>query len=146
MHSRQLASQMVSGKDLHSSTPRRFNSASIALKTISACITARLVQRNHDNPRDDEEVSVRPASEASQSGAAANLHERKGSMYSVLIFPLLTGSDDIAADGSHRMSGPWHLTNIATFPDVRFAASNEPAYAGARCARGGVRGNDGGRR
>jgi hypothetical protein len=53
------------------------------------------------------------------------LHERKGSMYSVLIFPLPRGSDDIAADGSHCRSGPWHLTNIATFPDVCFAPKSD---------------------
>jgi hypothetical protein len=30
-----------------------------------------------------------------------------------------------------------------TFGKARFGPRNEPAYAGARCARGGVRGNDG---
>lgn len=75
-------------------------------------------------------LSARPA-KLRNLGAAANLHERKGSMYSVLIFPLLRRSDDIAADGSHRMSGPRHLTNIAAFPDVCFAAKVRPSVVDA---------------
>src|SRR5258708_40273794 len=41
----QLAQRMASDRGLYGSTSRRSNSASIASKTISAGITARLVQR-----------------------------------------------------------------------------------------------------
>jgi hypothetical protein len=44
-----------------------------------------------------------------------------------------------------RMSAyPLTAAREQTFRDRRYGPENEPAYAGARCARDGVRGNDGG--
>jgi hypothetical protein len=48
-------------------------------------------------------------------------------------------------DAAPATSGPPPMNgHRETIRLVRYVPKNEPAYAGARCARGGVRGNDGG--